>query len=254
MSEFKFPTEEIELPSKGLIYPEDNPLSSGKVEIKYMTAKEEDILTNQSYINKGTVLDKLLQSLIVNKDINVDDLIVGDKNAVFIAARILGYGSKYEVSIKGQKHTIDLSLRENRPFNTKGSKQGLNDFNYKLENTGTILTYKLLNGKDEKAIEREISGLKRINKESSADLTTRLKHMITSVDGKDEKKDIRDFVDNYLLARENLTDHLKTHGKDFSTRRGLLTMVGKRRRILDYIKNKNEDEYSKIIETLGLRR
>jgi hypothetical protein len=211
MAEFKFPTEEIDLPSKGIVYSKESPLSSGKIEIKYMTAKEEDILSNQSYIQKGIVLDKLLQSLIVNKDINVDDLIVGDKNAVFIAARILGYGSKYEVSIKGQNHTIDLSLLENRPFNTKGIKQGLNDFNYKLENTGTILTYKLLNGKDEKAIEREISGLKRINKESSADLTTRLKHMITSVDGKDEKKDIRDFVDNYLLARDSraFREHIK---------------------------------------------
>ena len=59
MSEFKLPTEQVELPSKGLVYPETNPLSSGVIEMKYMTAKEEDILTNQNYINKGTVLDKL---------------------------------------------------------------------------------------------------------------------------------------------------------------------------------------------------
>ena len=80
MSELNFPTEVIELPSKGLVYPKDNPLSSGKVEIKYMTAKEEDILTNQSYIQKGNVLDKLLESVLVTK-INIDDLIIGDKNA-----------------------------------------------------------------------------------------------------------------------------------------------------------------------------
>ena len=86
MSEFKFPTEEVELPSKGLIYPKDNPLSSGKVEMKYMTAREEDILSNQSFIQKGTVLDKLLSSLIIDKDINIDDLIVGDKNALLIAS------------------------------------------------------------------------------------------------------------------------------------------------------------------------
>jgi hypothetical protein len=79
MSEFKFPTEEIELPSKGLVYSKDNPLSSGKVEIKYMTAKEEDILSNQAYIENGTVLDKLLDSVIVSK-INIHDLIIGDKN------------------------------------------------------------------------------------------------------------------------------------------------------------------------------
>ena len=76
MAEFKFPSEEVELPSKGLIYPKDHPLSSGKIEIKYMTAKEEDILTNQSYINKGTVLNKLLDSVILTEGVNQKDLIL----------------------------------------------------------------------------------------------------------------------------------------------------------------------------------
>ena len=96
MSEFKLPTEVVELPSKGLLYPEDSELAKGAVEIKYMTAKEEDILTNQSYINNGTVLDKLLKSLIVSK-INFDDLLIGDKNAIMVAARILGYGAEYSL-------------------------------------------------------------------------------------------------------------------------------------------------------------
>jgi hypothetical protein len=102
MSEFKFPTEEVELPSKGLIYPKDNPLSSGKIEMKYMTAKEEDILTNQNYIKQGIVIDKLLKSLIISK-VNYDDMIVGDKNAVLIAARILGYGKDYDFQYKGEE-------------------------------------------------------------------------------------------------------------------------------------------------------
>ena len=81
----------IELPSKGLLYPADSELAKGKVEIKYMTAKEEDILTNQSYIKNGTVLDKLMKSLIVTK-INYNDLLIGDKNAIMVASRVLGYG------------------------------------------------------------------------------------------------------------------------------------------------------------------
>ena len=216
MAEFKFPTEEIELPSKGIVYPKDNPLSSGKVEIKYMTAKEEDILSNQSYIQKGIVLDKLLKSLIVNKDINFDDIVLGDKNAIFIAARILGYGKNYDVSIKGIEHTIDLTTFENKPFDTKGLEQGMNEFSFKLPNSGTVLTYKLLNGKDEKAIDREIAGLKKINKEASPDSTTRLKHTITSVDGKEDTKDIRDFVDNYMLARDAraFREHVKNTQPD----------------------------------------
>ena len=83
---FTLPTEMVDLPSKGLLYPESNPLSSGQVEVKYMTAKEEDILTNQNYISNGTVLDRLLKSLIVT-NINYNDLLIGDKNAIMIAAR-----------------------------------------------------------------------------------------------------------------------------------------------------------------------
>jgi hypothetical protein len=216
MSEFKFPTEEVELPSKGLIYPKDHPLSSGKVEVKYMTAKEEDILSNQAYIQKGVVLDKLLKSLVVNKDINLDDLIVGDKNALLIASRILGYGKDYEVVIGGQDYTIDVSTLENKEIDESQFEAGKNEFNYTLESTGTQITYRLLTGHLEKKIDREISGLKKLNKDASPNLTTRLKFMITSVDGKDEKKEIRDFVDNYLLARDSraFREHIKATQPD----------------------------------------
>ena len=104
----EFPTEIIELPSKGIVYPESNPLSSGKIEMKYMTAFHEDILTNQNYIKQNIVLDKLLQSLIVSK-INYNDLLLGDKNALLVAARILGYGKDYTFKYINQEFIIDLS-------------------------------------------------------------------------------------------------------------------------------------------------
>ena len=111
MSKFKLPTEVLDLPSKGLLYPKDNPLSSGQIEIKYMTAKEEDILSNASYISKGIVLDKLFESLIVTK-INYNDLLIGDKNAVMIAARVLGYGKNYSFKYRGEDYNVDLSKLE----------------------------------------------------------------------------------------------------------------------------------------------
>tara|TARA_Y100000361_G_scaffold58318_1_gene50989 strand:+ start:38 stop:766 length:729 start_codon:yes stop_codon:yes gene_type:complete len=203
MSEYKFPTEEVELPSKGLIYDKENPLSSGKVEIKYMTAKEEDILSNQSYIKKGTVLDKLLRSVIVDKDINIDDLIVGDKNALLIATRILGYGKDYDVTLNGMKYTLDISTLENKDIDESDYEAGKNEFTFTTPSTNTVLTYQLSTGRIDKQIEREIAGLKKIKKEDTPELTTRLKHLITSVDGSSEKKDIRDFVDNKFLARDS---------------------------------------------------
>tara|TARA_R100001509_G_scaffold141370_1_gene96407 strand:+ start:297 stop:1022 length:726 start_codon:yes stop_codon:yes gene_type:complete len=202
MAEFKFPTEEVELPSKGLVYPEDNPLSSGKVEIKYMTAKEEDILSNQAYISKGIVLDKLLESVMVSK-IDINDLIVGDKNAVLIATRILGYGKKYSFSWGGKEYDVDLTELENRPFDDSLITKGVNEFSYTLPHSENILTWKVLNGKDEKKISRELAGLKKINKDNAPELTTRLKYIITSVDGETETKKIREFVDGYLLARDS---------------------------------------------------
>ena len=211
MSEFKFPTEEVDLPSKGIIYPESNPLSSGKIEIKYMTAKEEDILTNQVFIQKGNVLDKLIESLIVNKDINYKDLILGDKNSVLIAARILGYGQNYKFEYKGEEHVVDLSEVKNKEIDESLLPQGKNEFSFKLPHSGNDVTYKILNGHDESKIEAELRGIKKINKNASPELSTRLKYLITSVNGETENKKVREFVDNFLLARDSrsLREHIK---------------------------------------------
>ena len=203
MSEFKLPTEVVELPSKGLLYPEGHPLSSGQIEMKYMTAKEEDILTNQAYIQKGLVVEKLLQSMIVTKGVNYDDLLVGDKNAILVAARILGYGKDYSFSYKGKEVTVDLSTLDNRPLEETLYTKGKNEFSFVLPSTETPITFKLINGHDEKAIEKELEGYRKISKENVPELTTRLTYIITSVNGNSDKKSIREFVNGYLLARDS---------------------------------------------------
>tara|TARA_Y100000114_G_C11726802_1_gene311418 strand:+ start:291 stop:1025 length:735 start_codon:yes stop_codon:yes gene_type:complete len=217
MSEFKFPSEEIELPSKGLVYPKDNPLSSGKVEVKYMSAKEEDILTNQSYIKKGTVLDKLLESVLVDKKINVKDLILGDKNALLIATRILGYGAKYEFLKLGNVHVVDLTDIENTEFSKKDIVNvGVNEFPFTLPHSKANITYKILDGHDESKIDREIKGLEKINKNNVPALSTRLKYIITSVEGDSERKTVREFVDKHLLAIDSraLRDEIRAKQPD----------------------------------------
>jgi hypothetical protein len=202
-NKFSIPTEVVELPSKGLVYPETNPLSSGKVEMKYMTAKEEDILTNQSYIQKGIVLDELIKSLIQTPGVKYEDLVVGDKNALLVAARILGYGKDYTFNYNGEEQTIDLSAVENKPIDESLFKPGANEFEFTLPSTNVKVTFKLLTGHDEKKINAELEGLKKINKNNSPELSTRLKYMLTSVEGNVEQKTIRDFVDNNFLARDS---------------------------------------------------
>ena len=212
MSEFEIQTETIELPSKGLIYPADNPLSSGTIEMKYMTAKEEDILLNQNYIKNGTAIDKLMKALIVSK-INYDDLIVGDRNAIMIASRILGYGPEYTFEYDGEEHTVDLSQVENKLLDESNFSKGVNEFPFTLPHSKINVTFKLLTSSDEKNIERELTGLKKINKDNSPELSTRMKYLITSINGNREVKDIREFVDKHLLARDSKA--LRTHIKDF---------------------------------------
>tara|TARA_R110000772_G_scaffold74041_2_gene161455 strand:- start:1322 stop:2062 length:741 start_codon:yes stop_codon:yes gene_type:complete len=202
MEAMKFPTEMVDLPSKGLLYPSTHPLSSGKIEMKYMTAKEEDILTNQSFIAKGIVLDKLLEALIIDKTIKLDDLLVGDKNAILIASRVLGYGKDYDISYDGETHTVDLSKLENRKIDEELFKGGVNEFEFILPTTNTKITFQLLTGILEKKIDAELKGLKKINKNASPEVSTRLKHIILSVDGETTPKNIREFVDNYFLAKD----------------------------------------------------
>ena len=209
-NKLNIPTEVVELPSKGLIYPKSSPLASGKIEMKYMTAREEDILTNQAYIKQGVVLDKMLQSLIITK-INYEDLIVGDKNALFIAARVLGYGGNYTFEYDGESQTVDLSTLNNKEFDESLITKGVNEFHFTLPYSETKITFKILTSADEKKIEKELTGLKKINKDNSPELSTRLKYIITSVGGDRDEKSIREFVDNYLLAKDSraLREYIK---------------------------------------------
>ena len=207
MAEHKFPTEVIDLPSLGKVYPKDSPLADGKIELKYMTTKEEDILMSQNLIKKGVVIDSLLDSLIVSEGVKQQDLILGDKNAVLVAARILAYGPQYTVEVPNPKnpeetteHTFDLTECpfKKLPEDLDYSK---NSFEYTTEVGKNKLTFKLLTGVEEKLIETDISQLKKYGTES--DITTRLRYIITSVDGDSSKEMITSYSQN-MLARDSV--------------------------------------------------
>lgn len=208
MDKMNFPTETVTLPSKGLIYPESSPLSKGEIEMRYMTAAHEDIITNINFIKQGTAVEKLLKELIVTP-IDLDEMIVGDKNAVLFSARILGYGKDYEIPFRNEQtgkpdiYVVDLTKLENKTIDEALFKSGKNEFTFILPKSKHTVTFKLLTGKDEKAIEAEIKGLLKVNPNGSFENTTRLKHMITSVDGKYDQMSVRSFIDNEMLAPDS---------------------------------------------------
>ena len=207
----KFPTEVVTLPSKGNFYPEEHPLSSGEVEVKYMTAREEDILTSQNLIKQGKVIDVLLESLVVG-DFNMDDMLIGDKNAIMIASRVLGYGKEYTFELEDpatgdkEKHTLDLTTLDHKEVDFDV------DFEFELPHSKRLLGYKFLTQGDEKEITAELKALRKVSKKSGieSEVTTRLRKVITSVDGDKTVGTINNFVNNEFLSRDSkeFRDHL----------------------------------------------
>ena len=204
MAEVKFPTEVVDLPSKGLLYPKESPLSSGQVEVKYMTAKEEDILTSANLIKQGVVVEKLLESLIVDKSIKVGELLLGDKNSILIAARILAYGKDYEVEVDNKRVMVDLTTLKDNKIDEKLITKNQNEFKFNFPATKRKITFKLLTSNDEKMIDKEIEGYKKVGDGVGYDLTTRLKHQILSIDGNNDRNAVINFVDNEFLSRDSL--------------------------------------------------
>jgi len=208
-----YATEVIHLPSKGLCYSLDNPLSSGQIEMKYMTSKEEDILTSKNLIQKGIVFDKLFQSLIVS-EINYDDLYLGDKDAIMLAARILGYGAKYETVVKcpacAEPQPYEFNLTE---FTEKEIDESIlnriNEYEFVVPSNKKVIKFKLLTHTDDKLIENEKKQekdlklklkVKTSKDEPERDLSIRMKHIVIEVDGKRDKASIAQFLQSFLSS------------------------------------------------------
>lgn len=203
-----YPTNLVELPSKGRFYPEGHPLKNGTVEMKFMTAKEENILTTESYIKSGVVIDKFLQSMIISPKFNYDDLLIGDRDGLMISSRIYGYGEIYPVEVtapsgRKQKVDIDLTTLEHRAVPDDGYSSE-NRFSWTFENRVGKYTiqFKLLTVGDDKIIQDK---LKRYRSAGAADrqITTRLEQIIVAVNGNEDPMFIKLFIENEFMANDS---------------------------------------------------
>ncbi len=206
----KFPSEIVDLPSGGKIYGNSSPLKDGKIEIKYMTAKEEDILTSTNLIKKGAALEKLMNSLIVTPGVNINDLVLGDKNAIMVAIRILAYGPQYQVNVTNPNNTdesmdYEFNLADcpfkSRPKDVDYSK---NEFDFELPVSKQKIKFKLLTGVEEELIAKELESKKKLGALVDSTITTRLKYIITNYNGSTDKMEIGQNVEN-MLARDSLS-------------------------------------------------
>lgn len=191
------PSEIVNLPSKGYLYPETSPLRSGQIEMRYMTAYDEDILTNTSYIKEGVVLDKLIDSLIVTPGITVSDVAQVDRDALLVQARILSYGPEYPVIVTDPKtgnslnRTIDLTRLTHKPFDLQSDENG--EFTYQVQ----ILdkTYEI------KYSYLSIEQTKKISQERT--ISDLFKNMIRQIDDSRDPQEIESFIRYKFLARES---------------------------------------------------
>jgi hypothetical protein len=204
---YPFPTEIITLPSKGLVYPESNPLSKGELTIKLMTAKEEDILTSAALIKKGIQLDKLLESIVVEPGVNINDLVIGDKNAILITSRILAFGPDYEAKIKdpfdGDEIDVTIDLSQIKIKEVDESKLNRkNEFEFFLPISKKNIKFKILTHGDEMMINKDIEASEKTLKQSN-EITTRYRRIIVEVEGNKDMGYISNFVTNQLLAGDS---------------------------------------------------
>jgi hypothetical protein len=204
---FPFPTEVITLPSKGLCYPESNPLSKGEITIKLMTAKEEDILTSTNLIRKGMQLDKLLESIVVEPGVNINDLIIGDKNAILVTSRILAFGPEYSVTINDPEEkepvetTVDLSKIKIKEIDESLLNRN-NEYDFILPVSKTSIKFKLITHGDELAINKDVEASQKTLK-SGNEITARYRRIIVEVNGSRDFGTISEFVSNRLLAGDS---------------------------------------------------
>jgi hypothetical protein len=201
---FVVPTDFVELPSEGKFYPEGHALhNKDHIEIKQMTAKDEDILTSRSLLKKGLAIERLLESLIVDKTINVNDLLVGDKNAIMMRARISAYGHLYQTKAQcpycgvSSDHEFDLEeIRPKKPEKNNSVEPTKNGtFVVELPVSKVKAEVRFLNGEDEANLLAYAEKKKQYSLLDNS-ITDQMKAFIVSVNNIADLGQISDFVDN----------------------------------------------------------
>jgi hypothetical protein len=204
------PVEAVPLPSNGRLYPVESMLHGKEtLQVRAMTAREEDILTSRALIKKGTVITHLIKSCLVDKSINVDEMIVGDRNAIMTALRVTGYGSEYTVEVEcpacNEKSKQDFQLTD-LPIKRLGIDpvaEGANLFEMKLPVTKKTVHFKFMTGEDEASLTVQMERSKKQGAAGENLVTTRLKHQISAIEGIKDRSKINIFIRN-MPARDSL--------------------------------------------------
>lgn len=199
---YQVPVELVTLPSRGSIYPVGHPLCGEQtVEIKAMTAKEEDILTSRALYKNGTLITQLIKSCVLNKTIDPDEMLAGDRNAIMIGIRVTGYGPEYTVEVtcpecaKDFKNNFSLAGLILKPLTAMPLQPNTNLFGYRLPSGGEVV-FKLLTGKDESEVGKVMEAKKKVGGAVEAGVTSRLFQSIVSLNGETDRAKLAVMIQN----------------------------------------------------------
>jgi len=203
---FVVPSEFVELPSQGRLYPEGHPLhNQSTIELKQMTAKEEDMLTSRALLKKGIAIDRVIQSLIRDNRIQAGQLLVGDRNAIMIAARISAYGNMYKTTVScpacGATQPYEFDLNEVQPYDGTGlhTTEGIvhedGTITTLLPRLGAEVRLRLQNGNDERNYLQQLEN-QRKNRRSENAISTQMRQVILGVNGDNSPQMITQLIDN----------------------------------------------------------
>lgn len=203
------PTSLVPLPSRGVVYPSNHPLHlQESVEIRGMTTREEDILMSRALIRKGTVISELIKSCMITPGVDVTSLVGGDRNALMVAVRILGYGADYSghvdcpaCQVRNELH-VDLNNLEMKDLGVDPVELGDNRFKYTLPVSKGDVVFKLLTGREEEEIMASMEAKKKRGIQNDNVITTRLGYSILSINGITDKMKLSNFI-SYMPARDS---------------------------------------------------
>jgi|TARA_R110002126_G_scaffold285618_1_gene436084 hypothetical protein len=210
---FVVPTEFVDLPSRGQFYAPSHPLhGQDTIEVRHMTAREEDILTSRTLLKKGIALDRLIESIVVNKSIKADTLLLGDKNSILVTSRIVAYGNEYNTKVTCPSCYAQVNFNFDLNNHQVRNSSDVDDLEFETTTNGTfkvtlpktnvVAEFKVLTGADENWLARQTEKKKKMKNAVESTLSDQMRLFTVSLNGVTDKKTVNDFI-NHMPAADS---------------------------------------------------
>ena len=192
---FEVPFDVLPLPSKGLLYPGNK----DSIKVEFMTASDENILTSPNLIKSGKVLDILIERKVKESPVPVDQMLVGDRNAIMIWLRATGYGEMYPVKLTdpmtAEDFETEIDLNELKTKEIGAQPDENNEFSFEMPKSKAKIKFRMLTVGDEREILQKSEKRAKLTKSPITNLlTSRLEKQIVEINGNRDPNYISKYI------------------------------------------------------------